>query len=528
VRDASGTLTGPVARQADGSVATLEVGADGHATSTLELFPGTYWAQEVASSVEGTGLVWNNAVYEVRVDGSDTAEEPVIVTAADVVRRLASAVIEKSGAGYGVAGDASLAGAVFEVRYIDELLGDVTDAQALAVAPTRTWTFVTDENGRIDLLDDDMASGPTTVFDPSQGAMTTVSLSSDDDFEDDGGNRVLLLGTYVIIETHPSTGFLLPDDHVWVETVAEGEEGAGIEVDVEEPHVRGGLEMRKVDATTGDRLSGDASLDATFAVVNRSAASIMYGPEGSRVEVPVGSEIPVRVKAQVRADGSWWATVPDGWLDFGTYEVSEVAAATGHLLDDPYHELVHVTRAGLVRCSHTWSNALMRGGLALAKVDSEAWSMGFGDGSRTDEDDADVMVEGQGNAALVGTRFAVRNESAAAVYVGPVHGATQADVLDEANWVAPGADVCELEVVRVTDDEVVAVLREAYGIPGSRSVVGAFTGATTGTAGWERLPYGRYSIREVAAGEGYLDMDTGSVGPFDVGDRRWRVVSMPH
>lgn len=107
-------------------------------------------------------------------------------------------------------GSATLAKAQFTVRYYD-----TTDAWSLSTdyatrnaAAKKTWVYETAEDGTVRMQHD-------------------LPKSGDDVFRDSFGDVTLPLGTYVLEETDPPTGYLLPNyqKRTYIEVIKPVENG---------------------------------------------------------------------------------------------------------------------------------------------------------------------------------------------------------------------------------------------------------------------------------------------------------------
>lgn len=156
------------------------------------LYRNEYFVREIEASVMGTGYAYDptplacvvEAGKEAWVRGSssqpgDGGERP---PADDPITYDVNVLIQKHDIlthSSTPSGDGSLANAVFEVRYFDNLRGEATGI------PTRTWTFKTDEAGRVDL----------------RNALTDAFVSGDDLYRDPLTRAALFpLGTYSVHE----------------------------------------------------------------------------------------------------------------------------------------------------------------------------------------------------------------------------------------------------------------------------------------------------------------------------------------
>ena len=167
-----------------------------------EIRMGTYFIREEASSVAGTGYAHDPTVYSCQVAGGqvswlhDTANAAGDVDQNDItdtpIASRAEILIQKHDLltkSSGPSGDADMAGALFEVRYFANT-GGATSGSA-----TRTWKFVTNGEGQVDLRDSGcFVSGDALYRNP------------------DTGEALFPLGTYSIRELSAPGSYEPPSD----------------------------------------------------------------------------------------------------------------------------------------------------------------------------------------------------------------------------------------------------------------------------------------------------------------------------
>lgn len=157
-----------------GKVLVLDESGCAEATDLRE---GTYYVREIADSVAGTGYAHDASVYACDVVGDQTSTVRAKLDASstsdgvydDPITEVPLKIVQK----YDVltqspvpSGDASMADARFEVRFFANANGSTSGD------PTRTWVFKTDEEGKIDLRDDDsFVSGDALFRDPRSGSV---------------------------------------------------------------------------------------------------------------------------------------------------------------------------------------------------------------------------------------------------------------------------------------------------------------------------------------------------------------------
>lgn len=298
-------------------VTTLVTDADG-VSRCEDLEAGTYYVHE---SVASPGYHLDETVHVVDVlEGSESELE---VTEEPMTAELAL-VVQKCDADFGTQepqGSASLEGATFSVSFY---AGTYTSTDELPEAPTRTWTLVTDEEGRTAFDEEHMTEG-------------------DEPYRSDEGGARLPLGTILVREELPSPGYDLPATPyvlfghvVQTEGIVQVEPVIGLaslELEVHEPVQRGGLKVKKVG---GDQnpLAG-----AVFALANASAHPVV-------VNGTVFQPGEVCLTLETTSDGI--AATPNNCLPYGRYELREQKAPRGFKANAAWKKQVDITEAGKV------------------------------------------------------------------------------------------------------------------------------------------------------------------------------------
>ena len=228
-------------------------------------------------------------------------------------------------------GDGSFTGAVFKWEYFPN-----NDWSGKAA---RTWYFATDANGRCVYSSDYLASGYT----------------SDALYVSPANVQQLPLGTVKITEVKNSLGYTviqgslyctIAEDaskasgakHVWTEEskailtqMANGDWGVYEPIDIT---LFGSVSIEKYDAVTGQTAQGEATLaGAKFQVINRSSNS-----------VKVGNKVysPGDVICELTTDAKGFAKT-ENIFPVGTYEIKEISAPTGYLLNSQWKQTFSVT-----------------------------------------------------------------------------------------------------------------------------------------------------------------------------------------
>lgn len=277
-------------------------------------------------------------------------------------------------------------------------------------------------------------------------------------------------GKYGIKEVSTDGSYLLTDGKEYTfyiikngETVTS--DTSGKELIWENEVKRGGVSVKKWDNDFGSAYAqGDASLSgATYAIKNISPNPVVVdGVVYSGKDATDGSNV---VKT-ITTNSSGFATTEAKCLPVGTYEIYEVSASTGYLVNSNWKGTFKISKdkdeGQMVDFNvpvSTDSKALcyesvIRGGVQVIKNDIEI-------------DKSEVL----GGASLVGIDFEITNESAHNVYV-------------EGREYRPG--------------EVVKTITTHW-----NESKKAYTAETSSSC----LPYGTYSIKEVKTNNSYLLSD---------------------
>ena len=228
-------------------------------------------------------------------------------------------------------GDGSFTGAVFKWEYFPNNNWSGT--------PARVWYFATDSAGRCVYSKDYLASGYT----------------SDAMYVSPANVQQLPLGTVKITEVKNSLGYTviqgslyctIAEDaskasgakHVWTDEskailtqMANGDWGVYEPIDI---NLFGSVSVEKYDAVTGQTAQGEATLaGAKFQVINRSSNSVKVG---NKVYAP-GDVI-----CELTTDAKGF-TKTDNIFPVGTYEIKEISAPTGYLLNSQWKQTFSVT-----------------------------------------------------------------------------------------------------------------------------------------------------------------------------------------
>lgn len=339
---------------------------------------GTYWVRELQAPLH---MAASANVYPVEVKDRQTAQvnggkvENTPQTARlDVLLRKLDADSRSAAP----QGDASLAGAVFTVRYFAQLESPPSEGDGnVATNPLFTWEFRTDELGEVHLSD--------------ATSMERYHVGGDELPRDSMGFCALPIGVYTIEETKAPQGYEKHPGTAIVTVTATGEgehdctvsftsgESVDQSVVVHENVLRGGIAVSKTDAELhnaaamggNEELAWAPTLDGVlFEIVNASPNSVnvngKWSAPGQVVTVIEAQwdEERREHRAQTGADA----------LPFGTYSIREIAASNGYLLSDGSPRTVEVHAAGELAEADangnplSFSNQVIRNDLELFKV----------------------------------------------------------------------------------------------------------------------------------------------------------------
>ncbi len=356
---------------------TLVCDAEGRAKADA-LPTGAYWVRELQAPLH---MAASTSVFPVEVKDRQTAHvNSGKVENAPQTARL-DMLLRKLDADSRFAapqGNASLAGAVFTVRYFAQLESPPSEGDGnVSANPLFTWEFCTDELGEVHLSD--------------ATNMERYHIGGDELPRDSMGFCALPIGTYTIEETKAPQGYEKYPKTAVITVTATGdgehdctvffasEEGSDQGVSVHEKILRGGIAVSKTDAELhgiaaiggNEELAWAPTLDGVlFEIVNASPNSVNVNGEwsapGQVVDVieTQWDEEHKEHRAQTGSDA----------LPFGTYSVREIAASNGYLLSDGSPRTVEVHAAGELAEADTngnplsFSNQVIRNDLELYKI----------------------------------------------------------------------------------------------------------------------------------------------------------------
>ena len=325
-------------------VATFTTDEAGHATLSTPLEDGTYSVKEVTPP---KGYKLDEKIYTFTINGGDTSlsveDEPGTLTL-----RLKK---EDSQTGSTPQGNASLAGAVYQVSYQEG-------------GQTVTEEMTSDASGNLGTLEG------------------------------------LPLGTVTVKELSAPEGYHL-DTEVHTYTV-DGSQLTGdvyeLEVDdLTEDVMRGGLSIQKLDSETGTTPQGDASLEGIqFEIVNQSQNPVVVNGNTAK---------PGEVVMTITTDASGVASTGANALPYGDYTVRESATNDSMLKTFTEEISVTINQDGQM-LEYEAEDDVVRGGITIEKQDSQMGTTPQGNSSFAGID-FEIINRSANPVVVNGTTYAV-------------------------------------------------------------------------------------------------------------------------
>ena len=228
-------------------------------------------------------------------------------------------------------GDGSFTGAVFKWEYFPN--------NDWSGTPARVWYFTTDSAGRCVYSKDYLASGYTSdalYVSPANVQQLPLGTVKITEVKNSLGYTVIQSSLYCTIAEDASKAS--GAKHVWTDEskailtqMANGDWGVYEPIDIE---LFGSVSIEKYDAVTGQTTQGEATFaGAKFQVINRSANSV-------KVDGKVYA--PGEVICELTTDAKGVAKTGN-IFPVGTYEIKEVTAPTGYLLNSSWKQTFSVT-----------------------------------------------------------------------------------------------------------------------------------------------------------------------------------------
>ena len=162
-------------------------------------------------------------------------------------------------------------------------------------------------------------------------------------------DRSLPYGTYEVKETTPPVGYLLNKE--WSQTFSIREDNQTVLLTtadkwLENDVQRGTVEVGKTDAEINQYLNvgGSSSLaGAQFNIINRSLHPVYVQNKTFKP-----GEVVYSIVTQTQKDGRAIAKIPGQALPYGTYELKEVQAPKGYILDKEWSQTFQIREHGQV------------------------------------------------------------------------------------------------------------------------------------------------------------------------------------
>ena len=357
-------------------------------SNVVDLESGTYWIKETAAPA---GFALDDEAHEIHVD----YDRDNVITLSDYpAARETGAIANKHDLllGHIAQGDATLAGAQFQMRYFP----GTYDLATLPNRPMLSWTFGSDENGSV-------------IADESH------KIDGDELPTRSDGTVILPLGTYTIQETQAPEGYHLEGwkpgavpsyqapIHLVVVNESQGYEPQTIDDDV----IRGGVRLQKIDAETKKLPQGDAKLEhAAFDI-------LLDGPQP--ISVNGVTYQPGSVVKTLETNDKGIAQTGPRELPYGSYVVRESEPPEGYLTNETYEDPFQIRSDGVIvdLTDRPCIDYVCRGGVRITKVSRET-----------------SQSYGQGAAQIEGAVFGITLESEQQVWVnGKPH--YHGDIVDE-------------------------------------------------------------------------------------------------
>ena len=215
-------------------------------------------------------------------------------------------------------------------------------------------------------------------------------IKTDKDGNASTGTHDLPYGTYVIKETKPSKGYLLNAE--WNKTFQVREDGVIVDLTeepTEEPVIRGGVKVSKIDAQLLESYAqGDATLEgAEFTIYNKSKQNVSVNDKECAPDEAV-------LVITTNKDGI--ATSKNKDLPYGTYLIKETKPSEGYLLNETWEKSFEIREDGVIidLTEEPTLEEVVRGGVQIIKRDKEL-----------------AKSEALGGATLEGIEMTIRNAS---------------------------------------------------------------------------------------------------------------------
>ena len=289
-------------------VTTLVTDENGYAKSgELEVLEnGSYTIRELKAS---PGFAIDTQSYNVTVESDTTVSVEVTeIPQSNPLSLLVQKIDAETGEGT-AQGNASLAGAEFTVKYYT--VQSDSDPAASGIEPERTWSFRTDEEGRIEFTSEYLVSGDEFYY------------------QMDGTTPCVPLGTVTVQETKAPEGYLL-NESVFVQKIVAGGTQETVEcyqtATVADQVYRGDLEFVKVSDGDLNRLA-DVPFSITSKTTGESHVIVTDRNGYASTSADWTPHTSNTNRGETSSDGIWFGTdEPDntkGALLYDTYVIEE-------------------------------------------------------------------------------------------------------------------------------------------------------------------------------------------------------------
>ncbi len=296
-------------------------------------------------------------------------------------------------------------------------------------------------------------------FEKGQVIMT---FQTDEDGNYKSEENILPYGSYIVNETEAPEGYTLNGTTTASFTITTDGQIADLTGNFEDEVIRGGFDFAKFDAETGEQIpQGGATLaGATFDVINKSGHSVV-------VNRTVYEKDEVVFSFETDENGSF--TSENTLLPYGTYWIVETKSPEGYQLEGILVCRFTISEDGeLVESLGDIQDEVIRGGVEIVKYDAEF-------------DKSESMY----SSSLDGIEFEIVNANENSIVV------RNTEIFSEESDENAGTKVVE-------PDEVVGKMIVHFDEESN-----SYKASTLS----EDLPYGTYTIKEVAGGEGYVLTD---------------------